>query len=529
MKHVLIILLLSVTLQINAQLVKDRPKIGLVLSGGAVKGIAHVGVIKVLEEEGIIPDFITGTSIGAIVGGLYAMGYSADQLVAIAKTTPWSYYFNDDWPRTSIPLDRRMQMEKYLIKFEWTPRGISLPKSLVYGEKLSLLLSKLTIPAHSIDDFDDLPIPFRCIATDIATGEAKVFKSGDIATVMRASMSLPSIFEPVVIDGKTYVDGGASRNFPIEDARNMGADIIIAVDVEAGLTKLEKLSSALDILDQTVNFRINDSSSKQRPLADIIIKPNLDGITGLSFNKVDDLLRLGQEAAKLALPSLKKIIGQYEGRVGSTILHKKEYPISTFNISSGKGKTDNIIKAALGIKESTIVSVEKLEKNATRLYTTEWVRSLQYKIVSKEQNMHLLEIKAEPRPTTWLKIGANYDSDLKAAIGLGFFKRNFLLNGSQGRINMRISENPALDLNYKIPISGNQKTNISLSTTMNFFPGNGFVNGNLVNQFKVHHFQSSINLLHNLGSNSLIMVGLGREQFTQNQKLYNPSKDELRL
>jgi NTE family protein len=508
----------------------ERPKIGLALSGGAVKGIAHIGVIKVLEEEGIIPDYITGTSIGAIVGGLYAMGYSADQLVNIAKNTSWSYYFNDDWNRTSIPLDRRQQMEKYLLKFEWSKDGISLPKSLVYGEKLSLLLSNLTLPGHSISNFDDFPIPFRCVATDIVNGEPVVFKDGDIAMAMRASMSLPSIFEPVTIDGRTYVDGGASRNFPIQDAIEMGADIVIAVDVEAGLLSIDNISSALDILDQTMSFRINDSSSKQRTLANIIIRPNLNGITGFSFNRVNDLLLMGEEAAKKALPKIKELVTNTKPlNNSSAIIKTNEYKISSISIESGQSNTNKVIKASLGVKENSMIELSRLEKNITRLYTTEWIRSLQYRLEHDGNQSYNLKIKAEPRPSTWVKIAANYDSDLKAGLGLGIFKRNVLINGALVRINLRISENPAGEFNYKVPLFNSQKSNLNFNSIVNFYPANAFVDGKLVNQFKIHHFQSSVNFVHNLGRNSIVSIGVGREQFTQNRKLYEPSKDEIRL
>jgi NTE family protein len=222
---------------------KKRPKIGLVLAGGGAKGLAEVGVIKVLEEAGIRPDYITGTSIGSIVGGLYASGYSVDDLYALAKEIDWNYYFNDDIARIHSPVIERDDHDKYLLSFPVEDKKVKLPRGAVIGKKISLLLSRLTINAHECTDFDDLPIPFRCVATNFATGEAVVLSKGSLADAMRASMSIPSVFEPVVIDGQLLIDGASARNMPVQDVIDMGADIVIAVDIGGPLLTDEQFKT----------------------------------------------------------------------------------------------------------------------------------------------------------------------------------------------------------------------------------------------------------------------------------------------
>ncbi len=227
----------------------DRPKIGLVLAGGGAKGAAHVGVIKVLEELGVPIDYIAGTSMGSIVGGLYASGLSAAELEVAVKSIDWGDIFNDKPPRQDRDFRRKRDDDNVLIRYKlgFKDGSIQFPRGVILGQKLNLALRKLSFRAIGINDFDELSIPFRAVAADIETGETAVLGNGDLVTAMRASMAVSGAFPPVEIDGRLLVDGGLANNVPIDVARGMGADILIVVSFPAQLHTREKLNSAISI------------------------------------------------------------------------------------------------------------------------------------------------------------------------------------------------------------------------------------------------------------------------------------------
>ncbi|MEL6842188.1 MAG: patatin-like phospholipase family protein, partial [Bacteroidota bacterium] len=199
-----------------------RPKIGLALSGGGAKGLAHIGVLKILEENGIRPDYISGTSMGAIIGGLYSIGYTTEQLEEMAYSLDWGSYFSDRVPEYYRPIEDKLSPAQYQLSFPLHEGKPELPKGLIAGEKLRLLLTRLTIPVHDTPNFDQFGIPFSCVATDLVSGEGIVFRSGDLPDAIRCSASIPSVMEPSQQDETMLVDGGLVRNFPVEDVLAMG-------------------------------------------------------------------------------------------------------------------------------------------------------------------------------------------------------------------------------------------------------------------------------------------------------------------
>jgi len=207
-----------------------RPKIGLVLSGGGAKGLAHIGVIRAMEKAGLTPDYITGTSMGSIVGALYAIGYTADDIEDIVRDVDWDAILSNEIPLNQITYEEKSYYGRYIAELPVKGIKVGLPRGLIEGQKLSERLSRITRPAHDIENFHNLPIPFACVATDIATGEPVVLNHGSLPEALRASMAIPTFFTPVEIDSNLYVDGGVVRNFPVQEAKSMGADIVIGTD-----------------------------------------------------------------------------------------------------------------------------------------------------------------------------------------------------------------------------------------------------------------------------------------------------------
>ena len=276
---------------------KRAPRVAVVLSGGGAKGIAHIGVLKVLEEEGISPQIVTGTSMGALVGGLYAMGYSPAALDSLVRRLDWPSYFSNASDYGFAGFRQRRAGERTLISVPMTRWRPSLPSGAITGQRVSRLLSTLTWPAQTTRDFLTLPRQFIAVATDIETGQAVVLDHGSLAEVMRASMSLPSIFEPVTLDGRLLIDGGIVRNLPASDARAHGADIVICSDVADPLASAADLRSLVDVLAQTIVFQSNASSAVERKLCDIYIHPDITGLTAVDFDNPALLLARGTDAA----------------------------------------------------------------------------------------------------------------------------------------------------------------------------------------------------------------------------------------
>ncbi len=290
--------------------VKPRPRIGLVLSGGGARGAAHIGVLKVLEELHVPIDYIAGTSMGSIVGGSYASGNTIDQMLIDISTIKTADLATDAPPRQDIAFRRKQDDLKNYIGPELGARGGSLllPKGVVTGVGLEAMLRDLAKVKGSID-FDRLPIPFRAVATDLATGKMVVFRSGDLAAVMRASMSVPGAIAPAELDGKMLVDGGLTRNLPVDVARDMGADVVIAVNLGTPLMRPDQINSLLGVTGQMINIlteqNVQASLASLKP-SDILILPELGDYSAGDFDHMPDTVSIGEAAARKVAAQLSR-------------------------------------------------------------------------------------------------------------------------------------------------------------------------------------------------------------------------------
>ncbi len=279
-----------------------RPRIGLVLSGGGARGLAHIGVLKVLQRLRIPIDAIAGTSMGAVVGGLYASGLRAGQIEAVVRSLNWQEAFRDQPPRQDLTLRRKEEDDNFLVDFRIGVRGdhLVLPQGLIEGQSLTQILRRLTLPVARITNFDDLPTPFRAVATNLATGKEVVMSAGDLTSAMRASMSVPGVFAPVARNGQLLIDGGVSDNVPIAVARAMGVDVLIVVDVSYPMQPPARLNGVAGISAQTLAILMQRKSDEQLATLtsrDVLIRPDLNGISSFDFGNVNRLLAIGEAAA----------------------------------------------------------------------------------------------------------------------------------------------------------------------------------------------------------------------------------------
>lgn len=331
---------------------QERKKVAVVLSGGGAKGVAHIGALKVIEEAGIPIDYVVGTSMGSIIGGLYAIGYTTEQMDSLVRAQDWIYLLTDATNRKDELLIKKQKSEQYTISipFKKTPKD-ALKGGIIQGRNLAKLFSELTEGYHDSIDFRKLPIPFACISHNLVDGSEYIFRSGKLALAMRASMSIPGVFQPVHWNNMVLVDGGMSNNYPVDIAKEMGADIVIGVDVQEGLAPADKLNTLSDVLGQIVNLMIENKYEENVANSDIHIKVNANDYSAASFTAtaIDTLLIRGEVSTREQwdnLIQLKKKIGitdQFVAqRHGPYLIPKKDTYDIVPEIDPGKKPANSI-------------------------------------------------------------------------------------------------------------------------------------------------------------------------------------------
>jgi NTE family protein len=384
-----------------------RPRIGLALSGGGARGAAHIGVLRVLERHRIPVDLIAGTSMGALVGGLYACGWAPGQLDSIVSRTDWPETFADNIPRGDRSFRRKRDDDLYLVKHKPGFRGGKLlfPPGILDGQRVDLLLKRLTLPVVAVRDFDRLSIPYRAVAADIVTGEPVVLDHGDLALAMRASMSIPAAFAPREIDDRLLVDGGIVNNFPIDVVRGMGAEIIIAVDIATPPMGRGQLTSVPAISTQLATLA--SEQNKKRQIAslaegDVFIRPDLGSISVASFERAAEAVAIGERAATEALPALERLALSPEGYRVYQAARAARAPstapllLGARRIVNRSRLTDQVIAGRIETPIGRAVDASQIERGLDQVYGLELFESVYYDILPGPQG-NVLTVTARER------------------------------------------------------------------------------------------------------------------------------------
>ncbi|MGB0391697.1 MAG: patatin-like phospholipase family protein, partial [Salibacteraceae bacterium] len=276
----------------------SNPKIGLVLSGGGALGLAHIGVLKVLEEKGIRPDFVVGTSMGSIVGGLYALGYTPEEIEEFVVNADWEEILSKNIPLNFVVTEEKYDYGRYLIDFPFKNGKPKLPSGLIEGQLLTEALIEYTWSGTNYSSFDEFPIPFRCVGTDVSNGNEIIFKDGSLALAMRSSMAIPTVFTPVGLDSTLVVDGGVVNNFPVDIAQEMGADYIIGVNVTSGFKNAHDIDNMVGILYQIAMLPSNEKLEEHIKLTDVYIHPDVSNFSASDFKKAIEIIATGEDMAR---------------------------------------------------------------------------------------------------------------------------------------------------------------------------------------------------------------------------------------
>ncbi len=433
---------------------KKRPKVGLVLSGGGAKGLAHIGVLKYIEKSGLDIDYIGGTSMGALIGALYAAGYSPDLMERIVRGQDWDDLLTDRIPRKYLYANEKGTDEKFFARFPIRKGGIKLPAGVVEGQLIELLFERLMSPYATVSDFDKLPTPFLCIGCDIITGEAVTLDRGYLPDAMRSSMSIPSFFTPMDYLGHYLVDGGLVNNFPVIDVKERGVDIIIGVDVQSDPYTREDLSSLLNILNQASGFYGQKNFEENKAQVDYYIRPDISNYGIASFNAYDSLIHKGEEVGKAFFPQLKKLADSLNAIEFRAQKPKNTLPLDSVYISSIYYKglhwvSEKYLEGELKIEKNSWIRLTQLESALTKAYGTGFFSKINYRFLPADKG-YLLEIRVQEASSRILSLGLHYDTDLRAAVNANLTFRNWLVAGSKTSLSLALGENPYFDAYFYV-------------------------------------------------------------------------------
>jgi NTE family protein len=429
-----------------------QDKIALVLSGGGAKGVAHIGVLKELEKQNIKPDLIVGTSMGSLIGGLYSCGYSAHQIEEIVLSQNWDFILNDMSSREQCSSEHDFKTKKSIASVEFNGWRAYLPKGLSEGQNIFTLLNILTRNFNKDISFDSLPIPFRCVATNLENGNEKVFSKGKLADAMRASMSIPSVFIPHEINDSLYIDGGVVNNFPVDVAKNLGADFIIGVNVESSLYKKEELNSIVRILNQTMRFYNAKNSIRNKDICNIYIRPEIDGIETMTFDKLDYIIELGQKSIiekKAEIEEIKKRQTNIniEKKYDDTLLIKSIIIKTEAKEKFKRYSINKLVFGTLDLKPPCLISDKELCKKINKIYCSDFFVKVGMNLLPKDSS-YILILEVSEKKKHNIDLGMRFDQTYGVNLLASAEIRNLLVYGSVLESSVIIGQSPQIKLQY---------------------------------------------------------------------------------
>lgn len=426
----------------------ERPKIGLTLSGGGAKGLAHIGILKAIDSAGLKVDYITGTSMGSIVGGLYALGYSADTIEKMARNLDWEVLLSNRTSLRSLIMEEKEEYEKYALELQLKDGGPKLPTGVLEGEEMWLKLSEMFAPAYNVTDFNKLSIPFRCIGTEVSTGNAAVLDEGNMVNAIRASMAIPSVFTAVEIDDCVLVDGGIVRNFPVSDVREMGAEYVIGSSVSSGLLPQEKLTDAASILMQVIFLPDGLQHQEQKKLCNLYIEhPVEDKYSAASFGKAKEIIHVGIEQGRLYYPQLKHLADSLNAIYGDPGVTSRRLPeadsvfISSYEVRGLKRTSKTYFTKMMGLRPQRHYNVTQLSHRVRNVFGTRYYNRILYSLVPLPDGTTKVIFDVDENAMTQAKLALHYNSFSDLSLIANLTTRNLFLPASRSLVTLALSEN----------------------------------------------------------------------------------------
>ena len=450
-------------------LIQKRPKIGLTLSGGGAKGLAHIGILKAIDSAGLSIDYITGTSMGSIIGSLYAAGYSADTILYIARRMHWDQILSNQGSMRNIIMEEKDEYGKYDLELPWVNNFFRISTGVLEGQELWLKFSELLFPVYKIKNFDSLVIPFKCVATDISTGQAVVLDSGEIVSAVRASMAIPSVFTAVEYNGHLLVDGGIVRNFPVKDVREMGAQYIIGSNVTSNLLPANKVNNAIQVLLQVAFFREAEDTKLEVPLCNIYVKTPLEKYSMATFSNADEIIEAGLEEGRKLYPQLKKLADSLNTLYAPEIIDKElpsvqSVKISSYEVNGLKFTTQDFFIHTTGLLTNHVYTPQMLSYMVRRAAGTRYYNRIIYHLDPQPDYSAKIVFDVSENPLTFGKVSLHYNQFTGISAILNITSRDFFTPNSRSLVTFNIGETFDVKGEHLQYLGRNRKFALVLST-----------------------------------------------------------------
>lgn len=505
----------------NAQ---DAPRAGLVLSGGAARGLAHIGVLKALEEQGVRIDAIAGTSMGAVIGGLYASGYTVAELEQLARTLDWRQVLSDDPPRPDVPFRRKQDDRDFLVKRKLSFRddgSLGLPLGVIQGQNLALLLERLLVHVSDTRDFDRLPIPFRAVATDIANDQKVVFRSGHLPQAIRASMSIPAVFAPVEIEGRLLVDGGMVDNIPMDVARDMGVDRLIVVDIGTPLMPRDELLTVVDVLNQSITMMTRRNSEAQLATLrgeDLLIQPPLAAYGSTDFGSTEQLMDAGYRATRALEGRLADWRSPTGGNPALTLARSAEPRaplITAIRIENDSKVSDAVIRRHIRQPLGEPLDLGDLQKDMGTLYGLDYFEQVEYRVEhGRSGNTLVVNAKQKRAGTDYLRLGLNLSDDFHGDsvynIGASFRKNGINQLGAEWLTRLQLGDRQELFSEFYQPLDAGSRWFVAPNAFLEAQNVEAILDNDPIAEYRLQRYGYGLNLGRQIANNGEIRFGIGQ-------------------
>ncbi|MDH5565273.1 MAG: patatin-like phospholipase family protein [Myxococcales bacterium] len=517
-----------------------RPRVGLVLSGGGARGFAHVGVLEVLEELRVPVDVIAGTSMGAVVGGLYASGLSPAELRQVVSQIDWIAVFNDVPPRRERSFRRKQDDFDFLtgLRLYIKDFKVALPRGFIEGQKITNLLQVLSVPVATVRDFDALPIPFRAVATDASSGESVVIGEGDLAQAMRASMAIPAVFSPVEIDGRMLVDGGVARNLPVDVVQAMGVDVVIAVDIGTSPAGQDNVSSAFSISGQMLTVLMYQNTLRQLARLgehDLLIRPDLEGITSASFEMGSEAIARGAAAARALAPELARLAQpDAPSELRRRGISREPPLVERVRFDNRSGLSTHVIRRHVHVEPGQALDPAQLQQDLDKLYGAGVFDRVSFSL-EEHEGAHALVIHTIGKETgrTFLRFGLNLDTNFRAesAFNVAVLATSMPLNGlgAEWRTRLQVGEESEISTEFYQPLEYGGRLFFAPEVRAGIESLNLFVGGDRIATYEIPSFQAAGFLGWQFGNWAEVRGGIGYIDAAFERQVGDPSLPTTRF
>ncbi len=450
----LITIITGIALLISGTIWAQRPKVGLVLSGGGAKGISHVGILQAIDSAGLKIDYITGTSMGSIVGALYAVGYSGKEIEKISNELDWGIILSNNPNYRTISIDEKDEYGKYSLEVGLRDGKPQMATGLIESEELWLTLNRLFLPVYNIKDFSKFNIPYKCIATDLSNGKAVVLDKGEIVTAIRSSMAIPSVFTAVDYDSTKLVDGGIIRNFPVTDVKDMGAEIVIGVNLFLGLPDVNRLNNILDVFYQITQYRDAEDLVIELKNCNLVIEPPVDKYSAGSFGSIDEIMKIGKEMGNKYYPYFKNLadslnnIEKVKFDPDNRLPEHETIVIDTITFEGLDNTSSRFLLEKLQLFTGKSYSAREINRGFRNAYSSRYYDKVYYHLKPTIKGHAALHCIVKESEMTRLKIGLSYHSYTGIGVIANATIRNLLLDKSRTFVKVAISEFPAIQFEH---------------------------------------------------------------------------------